>query len=368
MQSGRVKAAKIVKTVKNGPLSISVRAYADGRFGFDFKPDGGERLKIRLIDAGAAEKRARELLGTAGAGKLDLLSITPELFEEFLRWKATRRVVPYVGTLVTSFLESKQDKGRSYWHLRGLRLTLESFSKEFSDVKVDQVSREAMEVWLNGRKVGPRRWNNLLEPVVSMIRFARRQGSISAEIHPIEGIEKKFTRPVIQTYTVDELERLLAVVQPAWLPVVALGAFCGLRPEEACSCPRAHKESLTWENILWDKGVVDVPAAVSKVKTRRFAPLTDAARAFLEPGRNKTGRIAPNARISDTLKGWVRKSKVPWKKDALRHTFASMRLADVKSMDQVALEMGNTRAILLANYLNLQHESEAKKYWAIRPK
>jgi hypothetical protein len=56
-----------------------------------------------------------------------------------------------------------------------------------------------------------------------------------------------------------------------------------------------------------------------------------------------------------------------WERDALRHSFCSYRLADVKSVAQVALEAGNSPQMIFEHYRELVTEKSAKAWFAITP-
>lgn len=56
-----------------------------------------------------------------------------------------------------------------------------------------------------------------------------------------------------------------------------------------------------------------------------------------------------------------------WKKNALRHSFISYRVAETQNVNQTALECGNSPAIIFKNYRELVREAEAKKWFAIEP-
>ena len=53
--------------------------------------------------------------------------------------------------------------------------------------------------------------------------------------------------------------------------------------------------------------------------------------------------------------------------NGLRHSYASYRLAIVKSADQVALEMGNSPRKLFQNYRELVTEAESTSWFAVLP-
>ncbi len=60
-------------------------------------------------------------------------------------------------------------------------------------------------------------------------------------------------------------------------------------------------------------------------------------------------------------------ARVKWKRNGLRHSFGSYRLETTKNAGQVALEMGNSAAIVLKHYFDIVEASAAREYWSITP-
>ena len=56
-----------------------------------------------------------------------------------------------------------------------------------------------------------------------------------------------------------------------------------------------------------------------------------------------------------------------WPRNVLRHSFISYRIAIVKSADQVALEAGNSAAIIFRHYRELVTEDVADEWFSILP-
>lgn len=361
-----MKAAPVAATVRVGSLRLDVRKYADGRFGFDYTPPGEMRVKVRVHDLGNAEGRAREILGGAHGGRVERLAIDESEYAEFLMWKAGKRAPAMIPELAEKFVATKESRGRSAKHVRDIKDALASFARVFTK-SIHELTSTEVEKWLDDRKVGPRRWNNLLSHIVSLVRFARRERLISAELTPVETIERHDVTVTVLTYTPAEVREILRHTPHDWTPAIVLSAFCGLRPEEVAPENTTKKLGLRWESILWDKRKVDVPASVSKTRQRRFAPLTDAALAFLDPFRKKRGAVAPVGRMVNRKLQWFRNTDVVWKPDALRHSFASYRLALVPDVGALALEMGNSPTMIFRHYLDLKHKDEAEEYFAIRP-
>ena len=361
------KRAKVISTFRaQGGLMIDIKAYCDGRFGFDWLCSSGETRKIRLSDCDAAMLKAQEFLSAGKAGRLDLLGVSERDFTEFLQWRAKRRHnIPDIPSLVDGLITSKEGKGRSEWTLASLRTALIPFAKRFP-CPLEDVTREEVESWLNGRNIGPRRFNNIVVAIVSLCRFARHEGHLGADLLPIERISRRFHRPRIETYTPDELRTILNETPREWVPTIVLGAFAGLRPEECAPDPRTAKPGLTWQNINWRREAIDVPREVAKDGRRRDAPLLPAAQAYLQPWRNAVGRVSPiGTRFSNAKRYWG--LSVPWRQDALRHSFASYRLALIQSIPQLSIEMGNSIAMCKTHYLDAKFPEEADEWFGLRP-
>ena len=60
-------------------------------------------------------------------------------------------------------------------------------------------------------------------------------------------------------------------------------------------------------------------------------------------------------------------AKVPWKHNALRHSFISYRVATIKNVDQVALEAGNSPEMIFEHYRELVTAEAAEKWFGIEP-
>lgn len=359
--------ANVVRSVKNGALVIDVQKYADGRYGFDVSLDRYRRKQIRLGDLDSAVEKARVYLSTASGGRVDLLSIDPDEYAEFLAWKARKFKQRAVPDVVAAFIATKERKGRSPHTIRDLRCTLEQFAETFKGAIAD-LTREEVENWLDGLGVGARRWNNILAAVVALHRFARRDGCLPAEITPIEQIEKRtLEQKPVAIYNAEQLKRYLEVVPFEWRPFIVLGAFCGLRPDEICSDPRGDKPTLEWNNVLFDKRTIDVPASVSKVRRRRFVPMCEAALAWLAPWSGVEGPCCPRKRSGNYSRRWKAVARLPWLSDGWRHSYASHRLAITHDVPALALELGNSVGICMAHYIERVHREDAEKWFAVRP-
>ena len=56
-----------------------------------------------------------------------------------------------------------------------------------------------------------------------------------------------------------------------------------------------------------------------------------------------------------------------WKRNALRHSFISYRVAAIQNVAQVALEAGNSPQMIFRHYRELVRPADAVKWFAIMP-
>ena len=52
-----------------------------------------------------------------------------------------------------------------------------------------------------------------------------------------------------------------------------------------------------------------------------------------------------------------------WKRNGLRHSFISYRLAGIKDVGQVSLEAGNSTQMVFKHYRQLVTEEQARAWW-----
>lgn len=64
---------------------------------------------------------------------------------------------------------------------------------------------------------------------------------------------------------------------------------------------------------------------------------------------------------------FAKSCQVEWPNNALRHSYATYRLAAIANAARVALEMGNSPQKLMTNYRELANEEEAQDWFSISP-
>jgi len=163
----------------------------------------------------------------------------------------------------------------------------------------------------------------------------------------------------VEILTPSEVAKLLAHAEERFLPWIVLIAFGGVRNEEL-------KKGLIWESINFNRGYLIVPASIAKTNRKRKIDLPENALEWLAPYRNRQGAIfahdfrAPLARCCEA-------ASVTNKRNALRHSFGSYRMEMLRNAGAVALEIGNSAAIVMKHYFEIVDKEAAEAYWNIRP-
>jgi integrase len=109
---------------------------------------------------------------------------------------------------------------------------------------------------------------------------------------------------------------------------------------------------LIWEAINFDRGYLIVSASIAKTGRKRKIDLPENLLKWLAPYRNRSGAISDRD-FGRPLARACEPARVKYERNALRHSFGSYRMEMVKNAGQVALEMGNSAAIVMKHYFDI---------------
>src|SRR5262249_45921400 len=127
-----------------------------------------------------------------------------------------------------------------------------------------------------------------------------------------------------------ELAKLLSEADAEAALYLALGAFTGMRSAELIR--------LEWSDINLERGYIIVAKEKAKTATRRLVPIQPNLMKWLAPHRAPADRVFMSERAADRTIAFAKKH-VTWPTNALRHSYATYRLAATADMARVALEM-----------------------------
>ena len=129
---------------------------------------------------------------------------------------------------------------------------------------------------------------------------------------------------------------------------LAIGAFAGLRSAEI--------ERLEWSDIDLQGRHITIGANRAKTGSRRVVPIHDSLAEWLAPYAKRSGKVwgdshdafydAQQETAANTADETINLKPVKWKTNALRHSYASYRFAQLMDAGRVAGELGNTAAVV----------------------
>jgi integrase/recombinase XerD len=271
-----------------------------------------------------------------------------------------RRRSVTVSTLVDEFIANRRAKGKSAAYLRDLRARLARFKTSMGERIVADLTTRDIDHWIQSLDVGPQTQNNFRAVLSAAWTFAVRHGYATANI--VQWVDKsQILRDHVPTFSAEQLSKLLDAAPREYLPVLAIGAFAGLRPEEI--------NKLRWEGIDFHERTIRVNATAAKTRKKRFAEISDNLMEWLRPYADRFGRVAPPNLRKLRLRTMKNAGINHWPQDVLRHSFASAHYAAYKNPAHTALLLGHRdQNMLLTHYRDLMKPTDAKRYWTIVPK
>ncbi|HZM05042.1 MAG TPA: site-specific integrase [Candidatus Saccharimonadales bacterium] len=334
-------------------------------------------LSLKAED-GAAYRRAMQLLQPCGISLEVAVAQFAEAFKILggislieaakLAVKAQRGLKPNVtvAETVAELLKDRKLNGVGAHHYRVLDGMLKRVVAAFQEVHMGSVDGPTIKAFLDGLEgVTARTRNNYRQVIGQVFHFAKFRRYVSQDHESVEHIsEYKETPGEIEIYTPAEIETLLINAGPKILPFLAIGAFAGVRSAEI--------GRLDWKDVSLAAGHIIIQANNAKTASRRIVPISENLAQWLAPHEKAFGPVCFRHDMASPLRKFaknkaIKKSGFKWKHNALRHSYISYRVADLKDVARVALEAGNSPAMIFRHYRELVTADAAKAWFAVRP-
>jgi integrase len=222
-----------------------------------------------------------------------------------------------------------------------------------------------------GAPAKPRSKENLLRAICALFNFARRSKYVSTELAlEISDVPAPRAEPAeIAVFTVPEIRAMIEAAHPEEVAPLAIAAFAPVRLAELAR--------LDWKDVRLGERVIVIEARKAKCAQRRLVPVTDNLAAWLLPRMKVSGLVnpehareeadAPGDKLGQMFQNIASRAKVRWRRNALRHSCISYRVAVLKDVPQVALESGNSPAMVFSNYRSLVSEAAAADWFNVYP-
>jgi integrase len=222
------------------------------------------------------------------------------------------------------------------------------------------VRSRAIDDWLRSLGCAPRTRNTIHTGVRTFFSWAKSRGYLPRnEPTEAEALTKvKAGETNTEIFTPAQMRLLLHSAPARMVPYLALGAFAGLRAAEMAR--------LDWSAIDLTRRIITIRADQAKTASRRLVPITDNLAAWLAPHAAR-GRLRANPVMQKKAAALAKVLGIEWPPNGLRHSFITYRIAQVKSAEQVALEAGNSPAIIFKHYRELATEAQSAEWFGILP-
>jgi integrase len=355
---------------KKHKFIVDLRAFGKGRMFFKTRAEAdAEAMRQKTL----LERHGREATGLSQREMSDFITAKKKLGEygetindavkhrvDYL--ERVRRSGITVVQLADEVIEAKRRDGISAAYLADLRKRLGHFCRDLGNRAVASITVEELDDWLRELPLSPKSRANYRANIGVLFSYAFKRRIIDS--NPIIHTAKpKLIDSPPEIFTVDELRALLQAatrIAPDVLPMLAIGAFAGLRDAEI--------KRLEWNEVDLARRHIEVKAAKAKSARRRIVQMQPNLAAWLRAYAGVNGRLAPVGARKKLDR--VRKAAglARWPNNGLRHSFASYRLAAIHDAPRVSAELGHTSPqMLYSTYRELVLPEEADRYWKIDP-
>ena len=265
---------------------------------------------------------------------------------------------------VPHYLAMQRDAGRSYGHLTTLKCHLKKLTEHCGNIDIALVNVRQLEQILNRYPVAKTR-SSMLRSYCAFFNYAVQQNwlakNVALRIPPPKIVQAEF-----ELFEPDEMRKLLAAAagHSASTAFLVLGGFCGVRSAEIFR--------LTAGNYKRDAASLVCPCDVTKTARRRVVQLEPNAVAWLNSlipaDADPDAPLLPvEHELRIELRGVIAASGVEWRKNALRHSYASYHLEKFSDAARTAKNCGHSVVELETVYMQLTTKAEAEDWFSIFP-
>jgi integrase len=349
---------------------LDLRAFGKGRKFFKTRADAdAERLRQLTL----LERHGREAIGLPQRELSDFITAKRKLAEydksisdavEYFvdHLERIRRCNVTVAELANEVVETKRKDGRSAKYIADLGQKLRRFCRDFGDRPIAAVDVGEIDKWLRDLDYLPKSRAQYRANIGVLFGHAERLGMIDRNPVPRTAKPKLVDAPP-EIFTADELRALLETARaqgPEVLPMLAIGAFAGIREAEI--------QRLDWNEVDLARGHIEVKAAKAKSARRRIIPIQPNLAEWLRPYAAMKGSVVPEGARGKLDRVCKAAGLSRWANNGLRHSYASYRLAAIHDAPRVASELGHTSPqMLYSTYREVVLPEEAERYWKLVP-
>jgi integrase len=279
---------------------------------------------------------------------------------------------------------------------RRKEVTIDTFKKLIDPfalafpMPIAHIRKTDIDAWLAKRTdLAPRTLDNMRAAVVRLFNFAKGIYLPEDSITAAERVETVATsddeRGPVEIFKPWEMAKIMSCAPDKLLPLIALGAFAGIR---TCELSRIEWSAVRFPALegtphkKFPHGHIVVEKAVAKkhrTAARRNIPISENLATWLAPFRFKSGRIstyASDEKIAAAVSYLIvkinraekkgRRPLLSRPKNGARHSYCSYRLPVIESAAALSIEMNNSVDEIIRDYTELAPPDDVEAWWKIR--
>lgn len=253
------------------------------------------------------------------------------------------------------FIDYKASKPFCKDYVRCLKIRIPTFL-EFAPEYFSDFDSLCVIEWVESLKKAPKTVKNYCDAVKTFLTWSVSRKYLSKKWDGWNHLRVRVpAKSSIDLFTPEEFKKILAVTPERMLPFMVIGAFAGLR--------NAEIRRLNWADI--GPKYIEVNAESSKVGTRRLVEISPNLRIWLD-SLQSFGNVL-NVDPDDYFKRIGDNAGIKWRRNALRHSWISYRLALVQDAGKVAYEGNNSPTVIFRNYREVVTPEDANRWFKITP-
>jgi integrase len=257
-------------------------------------------------------------------------------------------------------IESKRDISEAY--KKDLRFFFNHAGRTFGEQKLNEITSEDIEDWLEEEDFSPVTWNNKLRLFRLLWNFGleKRNGWVTENV--IEELkERQVKDEEVTALTLDQAKGVLRTAHfsiPRLVPYLAVGMFCGFRRDEA--------KRADWSDIDWETSSIMVRVSKSRTANSRYVHLEPAAVSWLKPLAQAAGPLHPFPYARREELKTLREMTFDFDGNIFRHSFGTYHYHAFSNPQKTIVEMGHTTAqMLFKHYRRPVPQTTAQEYWKL---
>lgn len=265
-------------------------------------------------------------------------------------WKKYNGQATTIKEAWPMFLEAKKRAKLRTGSINDYGILTELWGIVGEDTPLRLVTPASIDKWAQSKGKAPRSFIKYVQLASGFFTWAKRQGMV--DVNPAKRIElPRTTQEAPNVLSNSDIRKILEYTKakPILRCYIILGLYGGIRPDEI--------KRMDWSCIKDNQVVLDGKA--TKTRRRRVVTLLgNAAEALRATNAYKLSPDHPQKQI----RSMCQTMNVKWGRDCLRHTASSHMINVYRSLDEVALQLGNSPSVVRSHYMGIVTPQQTEEF------